>query len=215
MRRSCVVLLVLAALSLAAGCRDTTVYSADGTIEKVDSVSLVLMGSEGSKTFQTKGARITGAGELIHGSPARVTWQGEYRKGRETAAIEVWVSPVYAMLLGQWVESTSDYHQGFELRAGGTAYGIGMSTVSVKQWEQPDSDHLWMMGVILGSGENTVFEDTLEIEELTADSLVLRDGDFMMRLVNWTPEREAARRKALEAAEAEAETKESKKRTRK
>ncbi len=202
MRHSCVVLLLLAALCLA-GCRDTTIYSADGTIEKVDSVSLVLTDSEGSKTFQTKEARITGAGELIHGSPARVTWQGEYRKGRETAALEVWVSPVYAMLLGQWVEHTPDYHQGFELRAGGTAYGIGMSTVSVKQWELPDPDHLWMMGVILGSGENTVFEDTLEIEKLTADSLVLREGDYMMRLLRWTPDREAARRKALEAAEAE------------
>lgn len=205
MRLSCIVLLSLASLCLAAGCRDTAVYSADGTIEKVDSVSLVLTDSEGSKTFQTKEARITGAGELILGSPARVTWQGEYRKGRETAALEVWVSPVYAMLLGQWVEHTPDYHQGVELRAGGTAYGIGMSTVSVKQWELPDSDHLWMMGVILGSGENTVFEDTLEIEKLTADSLVLREGDYMMRLLRWTPEREAARRKALEAAEAEAQ----------
>ncbi len=205
MKHSCIILLVLASLSLAAGCRDTTIYSAEGTIERGDSVSLVLTDSEGSKTFQTKEARITGAGELIHGSPARVTWQGEYRKGRETAAIEVWVSPVYAMLLGQWVESTSDYHQGFELRAGGAAHGIGMSTVSVSQWELPDSDHLWMMGVILGSGENTVFEDTLEIEKLTADSLVLREGDYMMRLLRWTPEREAVRRKALEAAEAEAQ----------
>lgn len=203
MRHSCIVVLLLVSAWLAAGCRDTTVYSAEGTIEKLDSVSLVLTDSEGSRTFLTGEARITGAGELIHGSPARVTWQGAYRKGRETAALEVWVNPVYASLLGRWVEHTPDYHQGFELRAGGTAYGVGMSTVKVSQWELPDPDHLWMMGVILGSGENTVFEDTFEIEKLTADSLVLRDGDYTMRLLHWTSEREAARR-ALEAEQAEA-----------
>lgn len=199
--RHSAVLSLLAMVWLAAGCKDTEIYRAEGVIEKLDSVSMVLADAAGgSKSFRTDRARITGAGELILGSPAEVTWQGEYRKGREKEAIDVWVSPVYANLLGQWVESTPDYHQGFEFRPGGTAYAIGMSTVKVSQWELPDADHLWMMGVIVGSGENTVFEELLEIEALTADSLVLQCDNSITRLLRWTPEREAARRKELEAA---------------
>ncbi len=195
-----VVWALLATVWLAAGCKDTTIYRAEGVIEKLDSVSMVLADTVVTRSFRTEGTRVTGAGELILGSPAEVTWQGEYRKGHEPAAIEVWVSPVYASLLGRWVENTPDYHQGFEFRPGGIAHAVGMSTVKISQWELHDAEHLWMMGVIVGSGENTVFEELLEIEKLTADSLVLLYHNSATRLLRWTPEREAARQKELEAA---------------
>ena len=70
----------------------------------------------------------------------------------------------------------TDMQQGFTLEEGGKASSINMSTLQYEKWER-HGDMLILQGTSIGNGLTVNFTDTLTIEKLTKDSLVLKDGE--------------------------------------
>ncbi len=82
---------------------------------------------------------------------------------------------------GRWVEPIPGMKgvQGFELKKGGEASSINMATLRYKSWEQ-SGQSLILSGKSIGNGVSASFSDTLTIERVTADSLVLKRGDLSL-----------------------------------
>lgn len=80
-------------------------------------------------------------------------------------------------LVGQWVEPVPgmDMVQGFELKEGGEAHSINMATLLYDRWTC-EGDRLILTGESMGNGEICPFTDTLRIESLTEDSLIVNRG---------------------------------------
>lgn len=79
---------------------------------------------------------------------------------------------------GDWVEQVpgmENYVQGISLEKDGKASSINMATLSFDSWEKK-GDMLILSGKSIGNGVTVEFTDTLTIENLTADSLCLRNG---------------------------------------
>ena len=80
--------------------------------------------------------------------------------------------------VGNWLEvmpANSQFVQGVTLNADGTASSIGMATLKYESWSQKDGK-LVLTGKSIGNGQTIDFTDTLEIVELTADSMKLGKG---------------------------------------
>lgn len=78
-------------------------------------------------------------------------------------------------LVGSWVmpiEGQPGKMQGIKLEENGTASSINMHTLVYKEWEQ-QGDHLYLTVKSIGNGMEIEGVDTLKIDKLTADSLVL------------------------------------------
>lgn len=82
-------------------------------------------------------------------------------------------------LLGLWVEPIPGMAgvQGVALEKGGKARSINMATLVYEGWEC-SGDRLILSGESIGNGTRGRFNDTLTIEKVTADSLILRRGDL-------------------------------------
>ncbi|OUP07737.1 hypothetical protein B5F34_10335 [Mediterranea sp. An20] len=78
---------------------------------------------------------------------------------------------------GQWVEPIPGMEgvQGFMLEKGGKASSINMATLKYEAWEQ-NGQQLILSGESIGNGVSGSFSDTLTIERLTPDSLILKNG---------------------------------------
>lgn len=70
--------------------------------------------------------------------------------------------------------------QGIELRAGGEASSINMATLQYEKWQQ-QGDRLILRGKSVGNGQTIDFTDTLQIDRLAQDSLILRQDGFVWR----------------------------------
>lgn len=82
-------------------------------------------------------------------------------------------------LEGSWVEPVPgmpDMQQGFILEASGIASSINMATLQYETWKQKDNQ-LILSGKSIGNHQTLTFSDTLAIERLTQDSLILKKGD--------------------------------------
>lgn len=89
-----------------------------------------------------------------------------------------------ASLTGQWIEpipGNPDAIQGIDLKENGEASSINMATLQYKQWSR-EGDRLILSGESIGNHQTIAFADTFEIGKLTADSLVLKKGDYVMSL---------------------------------
>ena len=93
-------------------------------------------------------------------------------------------SPYY-YIQGKWVEPNpinADEVQGFELKQDGTASSINMATLTFQQWNLENGE-LLLKSQSIGNGQTIEGTDTLRIDKLNADSLVLsRDGNVLWRL---------------------------------
>lgn len=81
-------------------------------------------------------------------------------------------------LTGTWLEpipGMEDQTQGFTLEDDGTAASVNMATLQYTTWAK-EGDQLILSGNSIGNGETFPFTDTLTIEKLTEDSLVLQKG---------------------------------------
>lgn len=86
-----------------------------------------------------------------------------------------------ATLTGQWIEpipGSRDAIQGFELKENGEATSINMSTLQYKQWIR-EGDRLILSGESIGNHQTISFSDTLEICQLTSDSLILKKDSYI------------------------------------
>lgn len=81
---------------------------------------------------------------------------------------------------GKWVEpipGMENQMQGVNLEQGGKASSINMATLQYETWEQ-QGDKLLLTGKSIGNGMTLSFTDTLTIEQLTENELVLKKGDL-------------------------------------
>lgn len=84
---------------------------------------------------------------------------------------------------GSWVEPVpgiAGMQQGFTLEAGGSASSINMATLQYEKWEKK-GDMLILSGKSIGNRQSIDFTDTLTIEKLTQDSLILKKGGLTLR----------------------------------
>ena len=85
-------------------------------------------------------------------------------------------------LAGTWVQPVPgmpQHRQGFILEAGGKASSVNMATLSYTAWKEQDGQ-LILSGTSIGNRQTIAFTDTLAIEKLTADSLVLKKGQLRL-----------------------------------
>lgn len=80
-------------------------------------------------------------------------------------------------LVGLWVESVPGMNmvQGVALKEGGEAHSINMATLLYEHWECNGSE-LLLTGKSAGNHQTIAFTDTLKIEKVSADSLILMRG---------------------------------------
>lgn len=80
---------------------------------------------------------------------------------------------------GTWLQpipGMEDKTQGFTLNDDGTAQSVNMETLQYTTWRR-DGDILTLTGRSIGNGQTIEFTEMYNIEQLTSDTLVLRNGD--------------------------------------
>ncbi len=85
-----------------------------------------------------------------------------------------------ATLTGDWTQPIpgQEGRQGFRLQEDGSAQSINMSTLQYSAWEAK-GDTLLLHGKSVGNGQTIDFTDTLQIQQLTADSLIVARGAWV------------------------------------
>lgn len=86
-------------------------------------------------------------------------------------------------LVGKWVQPVPGLpglQQGFELEEGGKASSVNMATLQYETWQQTGKS-LILTGKSIGNRQTIPFADTLNIERLTPDSLILTKGRLTLR----------------------------------
>lgn len=86
--------------------------------------------------------------------------------GSENSIEGTWTEPVPGM---------ENMEQGFTLDKDGKASSVNMATLQYENWKQ-EGDRLILSGKSVGNHQTLEFSDTMEIERLTADTLVLKRG---------------------------------------
>lgn len=87
-----------------------------------------------------------------------------------------------AKIEGSWTEPVPgmpEKVQGFKLKNGGEAVSINMETLRYEKWEKK-GDMLILTGKSIGNSQTIPFTDTMIIESLTKDKLVLKSGNETM-----------------------------------
>ena len=77
-------------------------------------------------------------------------------------------------------------YQGFCLESGGKATSVNMATLRYEHWVQKGRD-LILSGQSIGNHQTLPFADTLTVEKLTADSLVLKKGKLTLNTPGSAP----------------------------
>ncbi|HJE87443.1 lipocalin family protein [Rikenella microfusus] len=80
---------------------------------------------------------------------------------------------------GEWTEPNpidSAAVQGFRLNPDGTAESIGMATLQITAWTLTDGKTLILRTTSIGNKQTIEGQDTLTVDKLDADSLVLSNG---------------------------------------
>lgn len=91
-------------------------------------------------------------------------------------------------IVGKWVQPVPgipNIKQGFALEEGGKASSINMATLPYETWQQQGS-RLILSGRSIGNRQIIPFSDTLSIESLTWDSLILKKGKLIIRYARET-----------------------------
>ena len=86
-------------------------------------------------------------------------------------------------IVGTWVQPVPglpEMQQGFVLEAGGKASSVNMATLQYETW-QHHGKSLILSGKSMGNHQVIEFSDTLIIEKLTSDSLILKKGQLTLR----------------------------------
>ena len=86
-------------------------------------------------------------------------------------------------LEGTWVEPVpgmENMDQGFRLDANGKASSVNMATLRYETWKQ-EGDRLILTGESIGNGITVPFSDTLKVEKVTEDSLIVKKKALTLR----------------------------------
>ena len=96
------------------------------------------------------------------------------------------------------VPGISNLKQGFTLEANGSASSINMATLKYEKWKK-EGNLLLLSGISIGNHQSISFTDTLTVEQLTQDSLILKKGELVLRYskTNEIPDEEAENFKTI------------------
>lgn len=86
-------------------------------------------------------------------------------------------------LTGTWLEPVpgmENLQQGITLEENGKASSVNMATLQYTNWKQ-EGEKLLLQGTSIGNGINIEFTDTMDIEKITQDSLILKRGNFTQK----------------------------------
>lgn len=105
-----------------------------------------------------------------------------------------------ADIIGEWVQPVigmQGAEQGFVLVEGGKASSVNMATLQYETWQLQGSK-LILSGKSIGNHQVISFTDTLNIETLTQDSLILTKGELtLMYAKREKPGRKNERKEAI------------------
>lgn len=95
-----------------------------------------------------------------------------------TGALAGCCSKQIISLEGRWVEPIPGINgvQGIDIQPEGVASSINMATLQYDSWKA-EGDKLILNGRSIGNGQTITFSDTMRIEKLTPDSLILTSGN--------------------------------------
>lgn len=115
-----------------------------------------------------------------------ITEKMENGKIRKASDLVITKHAPFYYIVGSWVEPNPinpKESQGIALNADGTASSIGMATLLFKNW-QLENNHLLLTGESIGNKQTLIGVDTLQINKLDADSLILSDlkGNMVWQL---------------------------------
>lgn len=139
-------------------------------------------------TMNTDPANVPGV--LIDDS-VRITYRNLHVDGmkvRTAERLEILAHSPYYYIQGTWLELNpidSATMQGFRLEPDGTAASIGMATLQLRSWDlEPFRELLLLETESIGNGQTILGTDTLRVERLDADSLILGrpEGGTIWRL---------------------------------
>lgn len=88
------------------------------------------------------------------------------------------------LLVGQWLQPIPGFaegYQGFRLEKDGSASSLNMSTLQYETWALHNGSELILTGKSIGNGQTISFSDTLKLQSVTADSLILQRGNLLLR----------------------------------
>ncbi len=86
-------------------------------------------------------------------------------------------------IIGSWTERIPGQDegqtavQGVNIELNGKASSINMSTLVYESWSR-SGESLILSGKSIGNGQTLSFSDTLKIERVSADSLILKRGAY-------------------------------------
>lgn len=86
---------------------------------------------------------------------------------------------------GHWVQpipGMAGQVQGIDLQEGGKASSINMSTLVYEAWRK-EGDRLILSGKSIGNGQTIEFVESYRIVDLTADKLVLKNGETELAFI--------------------------------
>lgn len=119
---------------------------------------------------------------ILLGDTATVYFKGKLKQGEYIPVSKLVVAAAprpEKLLVGSWVQPIPGLEgsQGLALQVDGTAASINMSTLQYEKWSYDGGD-LVLSGKSIGNGQTIDFADTVKVEKVTADSLVLLRGDY-------------------------------------
>lgn len=175
-----IVLMVLAVWSCTSGVKAPI----SGVIVDATMNTIVIKTADGDTVLvSTVDADVTADDGILIGDSVQA-WIAEASNDTVLIANKVIVtSAPKATLEGSWVEpipGMEDLMQGITLSDAGEASSINMATLQYSSWMQ-FGDSIVLLGKSIGNGQTIEFADTMRVEKLTIDSLVLTKGTIVFR----------------------------------
>ena len=189
---------VLAIALAITGCRPNTDKTVSGIIYDGSMNTLAIITNQGDTLeFSTMDADRSQMNGLLIGDSATVTYTGEATPmgnpeiAMATRVVTRHIERASDRLIGSWTEpipGQAGQKQGIMIEPYGIARSINMATLRYEGWSSTgrgiydDADTVVLRGQSIGNGQTIAFSDTMRVDKLDADSLVLARGGYTIRL---------------------------------
>ena len=183
MKKVIAVLAAVAALLSLAGCRRHAAPSVEGRVVDATIYSVTLETEEGeSFTFSTRGTDPMLVPGVLPGDGVRIFYQLlPDNQTLQALQLDIVEPSAYRLIPGIWRDCTRDAEVGLVLAEDGSARSVGMGETTLQDWSL-DGDQL-VLTVVIQENPKQIVPYIFEIEQLSADSLVVHLLDTALRLV--------------------------------
>lgn len=158
----------------------------DGTMNTV----MVATNSGDTLTFSTMDADKSEVNGLLIGDSIQVFYKGTTGNDGLFTATKLIVKHIdraSEKLVGTWLAPINGLpgEEGMKLEEGGIAVSVNMATLKYESWkttgrnDYEDADYLLLHGKSIGNKQTIDFTDTLKIDKLTSDSLIVSENNYV------------------------------------